>query len=453
MYIIIVGAGEVGSYLARILVEENHNVAVIEQSQALARDLDGALDCLVVQGSGVSREVLEQAGLRKADLIIAVTEVDEVNLVVCMTAEKFGRQIGRDPRTVARVRQIDYLRGGSALNATDLGLDFLVGPEQAVASMVVDLLGYEGAGEIRHMAGNRIELIELPLGPDSPLVHETLAELKGDLPGNSLIVGVRGPKGFRIPRGDDRMQADERAFVLTLPGNIDEFVILSGKPWHHVKDVLIVGCGHIGMHLAIELENQALYPTIIEKDRGRAELVAHKLRKSVVLHGDGTDLAFLREQLEESADAVVVLMGDPEKAVLTGLFAKHLGAKKVIVRCDKQAYGAIAHKMGVDALISPRRAVANSILRFVRRGHVRSSIMLGDHEGEIIEFKIPDKPRGDAVKRPIKELSIPTGTLVGAVIRKGEVFIPDGDTQLQAGDDVLVVSLPGLIGNMENLLA
>jgi trk system potassium uptake protein TrkA len=449
MYVIVVGAGEVGCYLATILVDEGHDVAIVEANEDLCRKLEGDLDCLVVNGSGVNRSVLLRAGIKKANLVIGVTQVDEVNLVSSMIASR----LGNDPLTVARVREVEHYQAGT-LQAKDMGLSLLVGPEKSVADQVVGQLSFEGTGEIRSIADGQLVLLELPLSADSPLCHDTLANLRDTFPEPSLVVGVSGSNGLRIPRGDDILQLDERAEVLTTPKNIDEFLILSGKPWHHVRHVLIVGCGSIGFRLARELEDRRLYPTIIEHDRQRAEWVSRNLTKSIVLHGDGTDPQLLDEQLEEVADAVVVLVEDDEKAVVIGMMAKHLGAKKVLVRSDKLAYAPIAHKMGIDALISPRRALANSILHFVRRGHVANAQMLGDHEGEILELRIPDKPaNGKLLDHPLKDLDFPRDVLVGGVIRGDRVFIPDGNVILQPGDTALVIALPKAIAQVEKLLS
>ncbi|HSK01296.1 MAG TPA: Trk system potassium transporter TrkA [Kofleriaceae bacterium] len=450
MYIIIVGAGEVGSYLGRILVEEGHSVALIESDERLARELDAELDALVVHGSGVGHANLERAGVMRADLLLAVTAGDEVNLITCMTANRLSKRL----RTVARVREVAYLGGEGALSASELGLDLLVGPERAVAREVVGLLSYEGAGNVHYMAGRRLALLELPLSADSPLVHETLSELRDVFPTPSLIAAISGARGVRIPRGDDRLSVDDRAYVLTLPSNVNEFWILSGKPWHHVRHVLIIGCGDIGFHLATELETRGLYPTILEVDERRAEWVAKRLPRSLVLHGDATDPELLREQLEERADAVVVLIDDNEKALLVGVFARHLGAKKVIVRSDKAAYAPIGHRLGIDALISPKRAVADQILRFVRRGQVESAHMLGDHEVEILELRVPAEPRDPSIiTRPLRELDFPQGALVGAVLRGEQVIIPDGEARLQPHDDVFMICTTGSIGGVERLLS
>ncbi len=448
MYVIVVGAGEVGRYVATILVDEGHDVAVIEEKEGVARDLESSLDCLVVHGSGVNPDTLHQAGIGKADLFIAVTQVDEVNLVSAMIA---GR-IGQKPMTVARVRELEHYQSGN-MQAEDMGLSLLVGPEYSVAKQVVGQLSFEGAGEIRSLAEGRLVLLELPLSVDSPLCHETLAELSSTFPDPSLVGGIIGKEGLRIPRGDDVLGADERAEIITSPENIDEFIILSGKPWHHVRHVLIIGGGSIGYRLARELESQRLYPTIIEHNRHRAEWLSRKLTKSIVLLGDGTEPQLLKEQLEERSDAVVVLIDDDEKAVLIGLMVKHLGAKKVVVRSDKLEYAPIAHKMGIDALISPRRALANHILAFVRRGRISTAHMLGDHEGEVLEFEVPAAPKNSKLlSTPLKDLDFPRDSLVGGVIRGERVFIPDGEALFNPGDTLLVVALPSAIVAVEKLL-
>lgn len=451
MYILIVGAGEVGSYLAQILVEEHHDVALVELDEHLAQRVDAELDALVVHGSGVSHQVLRRAGVRKADLVIAVTEVDEVNLIACMTASRLGK---RGVRTVARVRESSYLSGGGSIAAAELGLDLLVGPETAVAERIIGLLRFEGAGEIRYLADGRIVLLELPLSSDSPLVHESLADLADTFPQPSLVAAVYGASGLRMPHGQTRIKADERADVLTTPDNIDEFLILSGKPWHHVRHALIIGCGTIGFRLAQMLESQRQYPTIIEKDSERAKYVARHLEKSLVLCGDGTDPELLREQLTEITDAVVVLVDDNNAAILTGAYCKHLGAKKVIVRGDNLAYKPIADKLDIDALLSPRRAVAGTILRFVRSDVVRSTAMLGDHEGEIVEITLPQRPRhAELYERPLADLQLPAGALVGVLVRGDQVFIPKGATVLRPDDRVLVVTTIDAIAAVSSFFA
>ncbi|MBI4563520.1 MAG: Trk system potassium transporter TrkA [Planctomycetes bacterium] len=451
MYVVIVGGGEVGSYVARVLVEEGHDVAVIEADEDLARRLDASMNALVVPGSGVNPAVLQRAGLEQADLFLALTGSDEVNLIACMTGRKRGKE---GLRTVARVRWAWQAPGDPALSADELGLEALISPRREIATETIHTLRYVGSGEVRELAGGKVVLVGMALGADSPLVHETLASVRRDFAKDFLIVAVQGHDGLRIPTGSDRLQADDRAFVMTLPGNVAELAILSGQPWSFVRRVLIVGCGNSGLAVARELEAQNLTPTIIEADRERAELVAGLLPRSLIIHGDGSDPDFLRGRIEErEIDAVVVLLKDAEMSVLIGIFAKSLGARKVIVRCDESGYVPLAHKLGVDAVLSPNRAMINAILRHVRRGKVEATLLLGDHEAEVLEFKIPEKPvNADLFEKPLKDIPFPPSVLVGAVVRGGEAIIASGTTVLQPGDELLVVCARESLGPVERLL-
>jgi trk system potassium uptake protein TrkA len=375
-----------------------------------------------------------------------------VNLVACMVAKRVNEHL----RAVARVRgEQYYLAENSTLIAADLGLDLIISPERAVADQILDLLRYAGAGEIRHLANDRLVVVGMLLGPGSALAQKPLAELRADLPMQSLVVAVEGKAGFRIPRGHDRLDVDERAYVLTVPEHVNEFMALAGRPWSAVKNILIVGCGSIGYAVVRELESNRIYPVILEKDEERAEWLAGKLSGSLVIHADGTNVELLRERIEEDrVDATVALMDDDEDSLLIGLFAKSLGAKKIICRCDNLGYRQFANRLGVDAIVTPKRAVASAILRYVRRGRVESTVVLGDHEAEIIHFRVPERPKHpEIITRPLKDLQSPRDALVGAVVRKGDVFIPRGDTVLEPGDDLLIAVLPQALHEVERLLA
>ena len=452
MYVIIIGGGEVGSFIAQVLTEEAHEVVVVDPDDGVVQRLQ-SLDAIAIQGSGVSPPVLQRAGVDRADLFLAVTPIDEINLVACMIARKHGRA---GMRTVAKVKQSHYVGGGAAFSADDLdAVDELVHTERAMASIAMDMLRYAGSGELRELARGKLVLVGMLLGADSPLVQETLAAIRADLPAQSLVVAVQGSDGVRIPTGTDRLEPDERAYVLTLPKHLTELTILSGQPWYRVNRVLLIGVGNTGLTLAHELEGKGFAPTCLEQDHERAELVAAQLPKSTVLHGDASDPDLLKRTIhDEHVDAVVVLLKDPERSLLLGVFAKSLGAKKVIVRCDKPEYAHLATKIGVDAIISKKRAVANAVLRYVSRGRVESTLLLGEHDVEVIDFRIADVPaRGEVTTRPLKDLGFPEGALIGAIVRGDRAFIASGDTVLEPKDEVLVVCKPDAIARIEALLA
>ncbi len=454
MYVIIIGGGEIGRFIAEVLIGEAHEVVIVEAKDEVANRLEG-LDASVVLGSGVSPPILRRAGIERADLFLAVTPVDEVNLVACMIAKKHGPA---SLRTVAKVKQSHYVAGaGAAFDADDLdAVDALVHTERAIASIAMDMLRYAGSGELREVAGGRLLLVGMLLGPDSPFVGGTLAEIREDLPKECLVVAVQHNDGVRIPTGTDRLAVDERAYVLTLPKNLTELTILSGQPWYRAHRILLIGIGNTGLTLAHDLVAKGFVPTLLEQDHARAELVASRLPKAMVLHGDAADPDFLRRVIEEQhIDAVVVLLHDPERSLLLGIFAKSLGAKKVLVRCDKPEYAHLAYKLGIDAIISKKRAVANAVLRYVSRGRVESTLMLGgEDDAELIAFRVSDAPaRAELTTRPLRELVLPEGSLVGAVVRDGEAIIATGDTVIRPRDEVFVVCRPEAIAKFETLLA
>jgi trk system potassium uptake protein len=452
MHVIIIGGGEVGRFIAEVLIEEAHDVVIVEPDDDAVVRLQ-ALDASVIQGSGVSPPILARAGIDHADLFLAVTPVDEVNLVACMIARKHGR-VGL--RTVAKVKQSHYV-GGEAFDADDLdAVDALVHTERAIAATAMDMLRFAGSGELREIAGGKLLLVGMLLGAESPLVGGTLAEIRGDLPKDSLVVALQQEDCIRIPDGRDRLAVHQRAYVLTLPKHLTELTILSGQPWYRATRILLIGVGHTGLTLAFELEAKGFVPTLIEQDQARAELVASRLPRSTVLRGDAADPDFLRRVIEDAhIDAVVVLLQDPERSLLLGIFAKSLGARKVLVRCDKPEYAHFAGKLGIDAIISKKRAVANAVLRYVSRGRVESTLMLGDEDdAELISFRVPDAPtRAGLTTRPLRDLDLPEGALVGAVIRDGAAFIASGDTVIRPRDEVIIVCLPEAIAQVEALLA
>ncbi|MFT4569227.1 MAG: trk system potassium uptake protein TrkA [Hyphomicrobiaceae bacterium] len=448
MHIIIIGAGEVGCYLAEILIEEHHDVCIVEQDEKLARELDDRLDAQIVHGTGVSREALFRAGINKADLLLAVTQVDEVNLVAAMTAERMHSKCA----TVARVRDRRYLFGNDALQTDEYGVDLLIGPEQAVADQVVQLLQYEGPGQISRISDGKVTLLELPVMPHSTLVYATLEELTAELPDQSRIAAILGSEGLRLATPQDRLNVGERLFVLCAPERMHAFLTLAGIEEHQVHRVLIIGGGEIGFAVSRVLQRLKFDITLAEIDAERAEQIAAKLTRTTVILGDGTDPTLMNEQLRDGQDAVVVLLDDDEKSLLAGIMAKHLGARKVVARVDKRAYAPLAHKLGVDALISPRRAVADSILRFVRRGHITSTTMLGDHQGELIDFRISKKPKKEISGVPIGDLKLPAGSTIGVIVRGDQVILPcSADDTIQPEDHVFVVALRDAVSGVEAL--
>lgn len=448
MRIIIIGAGQVGRHLAEILSDEQQDVYVIEQDEKIARDLDDKLDAQVLHGSGISRETLFRAGVNRADLLLAVTHIDEVNLIAAMTAER----IHPECRTVARVRDARFLYGTDTLNAEEYGVDLLISPEQALADQVVRVLQYDGPGQVSALGDDSASLLELPVLPHSTLAYATLEEFSAGMPEHSMVIAALGKDKLRIPGPEDRFQVGERIFFLCVPGEVHDILQLAGSDTHHVKRVVLIGGGDTGLQVAMALRRLKFNVTLIEKDRDRAEQLASRLDRVTVITGDGIEPESLAEQIADGQDAIVVLIDDDSKSLLAAITAKHLGGHKVIARVDNQGYAPMARKFGIDAMISPRRAVADAILMFVRRSRITSTTMLGNHEGELIVFQIDSETSKKLMESPVGELKLPKQCKVGIIIRNDEVIIPDpATTKLETGDHVYIAALRDAVPKLEEI--
>jgi len=436
----------VGQYLAQILIEEKQDVCVIEKDEKLASDLDQKLDAKVLHGTGISRHLLHKAGIERAHLLLAVTEIDEVNLVAAMTADK----ISPECRTVARVRDRRFVDGTDAIKPEEYGIDFLVSPEEAVGAQVVELLKYQGAGEISPLGDGQVSLLDLPVLPHTTLPYLSCGEFAEALPAHARVVALLGDDGLRIARAEDRLDVGQRSFVLAARSEINEVLALAGAGVERIEHVLLIGGGTIGAHVAGALE-RAFDVTVIEENLQRAEEMAVLLKQAKVLHGDGTDPTLLQEQIREGQEAVVVLPHQDSLSLLTAIMAKQFGAKKVIARVDNSAYAPTARKLGIDALISPRRAMADAIMRFVRRRGTMSTTMLGNHQGELIDIYVESEGRVTGV--PIRELKVPKDCLIGMIARGDELIIPqpDNDTRIEPGDHVFIVALRAAVPRVEAL--
>jgi trk system potassium uptake protein TrkA len=448
MHIIIVGAGRVGWKLAKMLAEEQQDVYVIERDEKLARELEDQLDVQVIHGSGFSQAILYRAGINKADLLLAVTHSDETNLITTITAERIAPKC----KTVCRVRDPRFIRGTDALDAKKYGVDYLISPEEAVAKQIVSVLQYDGPGQVSSLADGNLVLMEFPVQPHSVFGLATLAEIRAGLPSHTSIIAVLSGESLRITNDDDRFKVGDRIIVLCVPGEINDVLILGGSDPVHVNRILLIGGGDTGEHVAKELARLKFDVTIIEQDLERAEAIAAKLDKCTVIHGNGMLPAEMDEHIRDGHQAVAVLVDDDSKSLLGAITAKHYGAAKVIARVANQDYGAIARKAGIDALISPPRAMANSILHFARKHRSVSTTLLGNHLGELLDFELDQKPPRKLLDTPIGKLKMPEGSRIGAIIRNNEMIVPDPEaTQLEPGDHVFIVAMRAAISKVGEL--
>lgn len=445
MRILVIGAGAVGFHLAQRLSEEQHDVVVIEADAERARMVEDHLDVLTVVGNGASLPVLERAGLGKADLMLAVTSRDEVNLISCLA----GSRLGVDFK-VARVSDPEYYKRGAVLTRENLGIDLMINPERECAWETFQLLNSEAATDLAQFGEGRLQLIGLRVRDGAAITGGTLMELDATLGGKAYVtVAIVRDGRTEIPRGASRIRAGDQVFIMAPSAEMPRIPALAGYEDFKLRRVMIAGGSTEGLYLARHLEEHGVGCTILDIDRRRCQELADLLPKSLVLHADATDLELLEMEGVEGIDGFVALTPRDETNMLAGLLAKTQGARKVISLIHRLDYLPLVTRVGIDAAVSPRLSTVNAILRYVRRGNVKGVATVKGIDAEAIEFSVP--PGAKVAERSIRELRLPRSCVVGAIIRGEDVISPRGDDRIEAGDHVVIFALPEAIPDVERL--
>lgn len=441
------GAGEVGFHLAARLSEEGQDVVVIESDPDRAEHTSEHLDVMTVVGNGASVAVLEQAGVRQARILMAVTSIDEVNLISSLAASRLGVEY-----TVTRTSNPDYYERGSVLSKERLGIDLMINPERECAWEILRLLQSAAATDLASFAGGRVQLVGLYVKEGAPVAGKTLAQLGKELHGYHYVTAAIVRDGeTTIPDGSSTVEAGDQIYVLSPTEEASQIPRLAGYEGLAVKRVMIAGGSREGLLLAELLEQRHIATTILDRDRRRCVELAEALPRSLVLNGDATDMELLEMEGVAGIDGFVSATGHDEVNLLSALLAKTAGARKVISLVEKFDYLPLVQKVGVDAAVSPRMSTVNAILRYVRRGRVMTVATLKGIDAEAIEFSIGD--RSPAAGVPLKELHFPHGGIIGTIIRNGKIIIPGGEDRVEPGDDVIVFALPDAINRIEKLFA
>ncbi len=444
MYAVIVGAGEVGFHIATILSQEGHEVAVIDRKREATERASQELDVLAVQGNGASRRVLEQVSMGRADLLVAVTDSDEVNMIACMAAKQVGV-----PQTIARVRNPDYIEDEDTLSTGFMGVDHVIRPEAAVADEVVKLAGIPGALDVETFAHGQVWVVEVEAVWNSSVLRVPLREIR--FPEGVIVTAVlRGGEAF-IPRGDSWLEPGDRVFITGVPkGVIAAAASLTGQK-EVPKRAILLGCGEIGMAVAQALEEQRVRLTVFEKDAQRAAEAAAALRRSLVLADEGIDEKVLAAEGVDECDLFIAATGDDRLNILTSLLARQMGAKRTISIVERTEFSRVVESVGVDVAISPRRMTASAILRFVRSGRVLSAAVLDKAAGEVLEFEVG--PRSPICGRQLAEVDFPSGAVIGALVTGSEVHVPSGRSVVNEDDIAVVFTMPRSVRDVERLFS
>lgn len=443
---IVAGAGILGFYVAKKLSEEGNDVVVVSPNEDALRRLQDSLDVGAVIGKGSSPSTLIDAGLRSADLLLAVTASDEGNIVACLIAETLNDRIIR----VARLHDPAYLGARGIIDKSSLSIDLVISPEEAVADSVLELAGTPGATDVLEFLEGRVKAVGVGLDDDSPMVGRPIKDLMR--PGEKLLVaGVYRGEMVTEPSDDLRLTGGDALFLVATPEAVRHAMARLGKRWVRTRHVTIAGGGWEGVAIARRLAAAGVHTKIIEQDRALCEELSETLDDTLVLHGDGMDQSLLTDEGVQRAEMFVAALGDEKDNVFTALLAKRLGARRTVALVDTPEYMPFASTIGVDAVVSPLLSALSPILQFARQGQVLSVRPLRENIVEGIEF-VAVKDAG-IVGLPLALLHMPHGSLVGAVVRGDKVIIPDGATVINEGDRVVMFARPALMPRLQRLLS
>jgi trk system potassium uptake protein TrkA len=444
LYIIILGAGEVGYNLAKLLSYEKHDIVIIEPNLERVKRAREKLDIQVFEGTGSSPDDLKEAGVEKADMVVAVSNNDEVNLLACLIAGKFNVKT-----KIARVKNREFTRDDCALNAQILGIDLIIHPESEVAKAVIGLLNMTAATDILEFADGKILLLGIQLDKKCGILGQSLAEV-GRAVENVIFrtVAIQRRDRTIIPRGADIFMNNDRVYVMTQRENLPELLKLVGKENVKMENVMILGGGQTGIEIAAQLEKN-INVKIIESNADKTEDLADRLQKSLVIRGDGRDINLLALEGIIDMDAFISVTGDDETNIIACLVAKHLQVPRIISLINKTDYTPIIPTIGIDAYVSKQIVTVDQILKFIRSGSIVSVASIPGLAAEVLEYIAQENSK--IIRKPLNAIHFPKGALLGAVVRGDEFFIPVGNSQIRAGDKVVVFAMPTAIKEVEKL--
>jgi trk system potassium uptake protein TrkA len=445
VHLIVVGAGEVGSYLAERLSREGHDVVVIDPEGRRLADLAERLDVLTLAGSGTQPSVLKNAGIARCDVFVAVTSTDEVNLVACYLAHHAGAR-----RTIARLEERELReRGAEGLHAA-MGIDLVIDPDEETAQEIFELLEYPGAIDVAEMGGGEVVVIGARLTSHSPVVGQTLSEIARRYePEWDFLFGIITRQGRTIiPRGDHRLEVNDLVRVLAKKRARGQLTEVLGIERRSLKRVMLLGGGRTAELVATRLVQAGADVTIVEHDPERARQLAERVGKALVIEGEITDADLLADVGVGRTDVVAALTGEDDANILACLFAKLEGAGETIAVVHRLSLLPLLGEAGIDVALSPRTASANGVLRFVRGGVTQVTTYL-EGDVEVLELSVTEGSSADG--SIVAELRLPKDVLLGAIVRDGTVSIARGRSQLRHGDDVVVFAMPQAVDEVRRV--
>lgn len=444
MNIIIAGDGEVGFHLAKMLSGENHNITIVDPHQELLKMIETHTDLMTITGDSTSISVLEEANVRRADLLISVVHDEKVNIITCILGKKLGAK-----RTIARINNTEYLSAENRELMRSLGIESMVCPERIASKELVKLLNQTAATEIFDFSEGRLSLFLIKLDEKALVLNQSLNQIAAEHPKlNFRAVAIHRNNKTIIPKGSDEFKMGDLAYVITRPDGIDALLKLGGKQKQEIRNVMIVGGGRIGRKTARRIERD-MNVKLIEKDKERCLSLIDQLEHTLIINADARDIELLEDEGIRNMDAFIAVTNDSETNILTCLLAQRFGVKRVIPLIENIDYIDISQSIGIDTIINKKLITASYIVRFTMDAEVTSIKCLSGIDAEVLEFVV--KSGSYVTKRPINRIDIPKGSIIGGIVRGMQSFIAVGDFQIQEGDKVVIFALPEAISKVQDL--
>jgi trk system potassium uptake protein len=452
MRIIVCGAGLVGSSIARQLASENNDVTIVDQSPETIQQMNDSLDVRAIEGYASHPDVLEKAGAHDAEMIVAVTQNDEINMVACQVAHSLFEV----PTKIARIRAQTYLDPSwqNLFTRDHMPIDVIISPEIEVARAITSRLTVPGATDMVSFADDRVRVVAVSIDESCPIIDTPLRQLTELFPDLHMrIAGIVRAEGIITPGGDDQILVGDEVYFSVETKQVQRAMSAFGHEEKEARRIVVIGGGNIGLFLSKQIIDEIpdVRLKLIELNRDQAERVADQLEKAVVIFGDSMASEILAEANVQEADAVIAVTNDDQVNILSSLLAKREGAARATTLVNNMTYGPLVRSLGIDAVVNPRAITVSRILQHIRRGRIRGVHSLRDGLAEIIEAEtLETSPLSGKTLRAAK---LPSGIIVGALVRGEEVIVPRADTVIQTGDRVIVFATRDMVKKVEKMFA
>lgn len=442
MRIIIAGAGDVGFHLAKLLAYEEHDIILIDRDADRLKQASGSIDVGTIRGNSTSYSVLEEADIKNADLLIAVTSSEETNLTTTIIGKHLGAK-----KTVARIQNVEYLLNKEKLDLKNLGIDEIISPESLAAKEIKRLLKEIAITDTFDFDEGKLSLLGVTIDEENELKGKTLAEAAHLNPSQNFVtVAILRDNETIIPHGDNEFKEGDHAYFIAQPEGVDRILDLSRKKKQEIKNIMILGGSKVGFHAARRLSRK-YNVKLIEQDKEKCFELADQLKNVMVICGDGRDVELLEEEGIDEMDAFIAVTGNSETNIISCLVAKNRDVKKTISLVENIDYIHLSQNIGVDTMINKKLIAANFIFRYIREGDVISLTTIHGVDAEVLEFIV--KAGSKITQKEIKDLEFPKGAIIGGVVRNGVGYTTMGDFQLRPKDRAVVLCRPNCIHRVE----